>query len=178
MGFSRQEYWSGWPIPSPGDLPDQGMKPRSPALQAYSLPAELPGKPHVSMWGVCMCTHACMYLVCTVLCFWDLWFDNFYYFWKILGHYLFKCFLCFILSLLFDISITHTLDYFIIIYHLDILFYFFFFHIFPLNSQFSSVAQSCPTLCNSTDYSTPGFPVHHQLPKLAQIHVHQVGDAI
>ena len=33
MGFSRQEYWSGWPFPSPGDLPDPGMEPRSPALQ-------------------------------------------------------------------------------------------------------------------------------------------------
>ena len=43
-------------------------------------------------------------------------------------------------------------------------------------SQFSSVTQSC--LCHSTDYSTPGFPVHHQLLELAQIHVHQVGDAI
>ena len=42
----------------------------------------------------------------------------------------------------------------------------------------SSVAQSCPTLCNPTDCSTPGLPVHHQLPELAQTHVHQVGDAI
>ena len=45
MGFSRQEYWSGLPFPSPGDLPDPGMKPRSPELQADSLPPELPGKP-------------------------------------------------------------------------------------------------------------------------------------
>ena len=44
--------------------------------------------------------------------------------------------------------------------------------------QFSSVAQSCPTLCDPMDCSTPGFPVHHQLPELAQIHVHQVDDAI
>ena len=40
-----QEYWSGWPIPSPVDLPDPGMEPGSPALQVYSLPNELPGKP-------------------------------------------------------------------------------------------------------------------------------------
>ena len=40
MGFSRQEYWSGWPCPPPGDLPDPGMEPRSPALQADSLPFE------------------------------------------------------------------------------------------------------------------------------------------
>ena len=42
--------------------------------------------------------------------------------------------------------------------------------------QFSSVAQSCPTLCNSMDYSMPGLPVHHQCPELTQTHVHRVGD--
>ena len=45
-------------------------------------------------------------------------------------------------------------------------------------TQFSSVSQSCPTPCNPMDYSTPGFPVHHQLPELAQTHAHQAGDAI
>ena len=44
--------------------------------------------------------------------------------------------------------------------------------------QFSSVAQSCLTLCDSMDCSTPGFPVHHQLPELTKTHVHWVGDAI
>ena len=44
--------------------------------------------------------------------------------------------------------------------------------------QFNSVTQSCPTLCNTMDCSTPGLPVHHQLPELAQTHVHRVGDAI
>ena len=43
---------------------------------------------------------------------------------------------------------------------------------------FSSVAQLCPTLCDSMDSSTPGFPVHHQPLELAQTQVHQVGDAI
>ena len=42
MGFSRQEYWSGMPLPSPGHLPDPGVEPRSPALQADSLLSELP----------------------------------------------------------------------------------------------------------------------------------------
>ena len=46
MGFSRQEYWSGLPVPSLGDLPDPGIEPRSPALQADALPFELPGKPY------------------------------------------------------------------------------------------------------------------------------------
>ena len=43
-----------------------------------------------------------------------------------------------------------------------------------LSSQFSTVAQSCPTLCDPVGYSIPGFPVHHQLPELIQTHVHQV----
>ena len=43
-GFSRQEYWSGLPFPSPGDLPNLGIEPRSPALQADALPSELLGK--------------------------------------------------------------------------------------------------------------------------------------
>ena len=45
MGFTRQEYWSGLPCPSPGDLPDLGIEPGYPALQADSLLSEPPGKP-------------------------------------------------------------------------------------------------------------------------------------
>ena len=45
VGFSRQEYWSGLPFPSPGDLPNPGIEPRSPALQADALTSEPPGKP-------------------------------------------------------------------------------------------------------------------------------------
>ena len=45
MDFSRQEYWSGLPFPSPRDLPNPGIKPGSPALQADTLPSEPPGKP-------------------------------------------------------------------------------------------------------------------------------------
>ena len=44
--------------------------------------------------------------------------------------------------------------------------------------QFSSVSQSCPTLCDPMNCSTPGLPVHHQLPEFTQTHVHRVGDAI
>ena len=44
--------------------------------------------------------------------------------------------------------------------------------------QFSSVAQSCPTLCDPMNCSTPGLPVHHQLPEFTQTHVHRVCDAI
>ena len=45
MGFSRQEYWSGLPFPSPGDLPDPAIKPGSPTLQADALPSAPPGEP-------------------------------------------------------------------------------------------------------------------------------------
>ena len=47
-----------------------------------------------------------------------------------------------------------------------------------LKVQFSSVTQSCPTLCDPMDCSMPGLPAHHQLPESAQTHVHRVGDAI
>ena len=56
MEFSRQEYWSGLSFISPGDLLDPGIKPRSPALQADSLPSKLPGNPHI-----CVYTYICMY---------------------------------------------------------------------------------------------------------------------
>ena len=51
MGFSRQEDWSGLPCPPPGDLPDPGIRPRSPALQADSLSSEPPGKPDLRQGG-------------------------------------------------------------------------------------------------------------------------------
>ena len=52
-----------------------------------------------------------------------------------------------------------------------------YFHL-SIHSQFSSVAQSCPTLCDPMNHSMPGLPVHHQLPESTQTHVHWVGDAI
>ena len=65
MGFSRQECWSGLPFPSPGDLPNPGIEPKSPALQADALPSEPPGKPikasllcNISkIFGVQTCLH-------------------------------------------------------------------------------------------------------------------------
>ena len=82
----------------------------------------------------------------------------------------------------FSISTPHTLElshifqiftwaaHFLI---LSISVHFFFFHF-----QFSAVTQSCLILCDPMDCSTPAFPVHHQLPQLAQTHAHRVGDAI
>ena len=52
MGFSRQEYWSGLPFPSPGDLTDPGIKLRSPALQADSLPSEPPGNTNNHVYAI------------------------------------------------------------------------------------------------------------------------------
>ena len=46
------------------------------------------------------------------------------------------------------------------------------------SAQFSSVAQSCPTVCDPMNRSTPGLPVHHQLLEFTQIHAHRVGDGI
>ena len=83
MGFSKQEYWNGFPFPSPGDFPDPGLKPRSPALQADSLQPEPPEK----------------------------------------------------LRILFILHMYNCLP--------EVL-----------------VTQSCPTLCNSMDYSPPGSSVH------------------
>ena len=54
------------------------------------------------------------------------------------------------------------------------------FRVWPVRAsvQFISVAQSCPTLCDPMNHSTPGLPVHHQLPEFTQSHVHRVSDAI
>ena len=52
-----------------------------------------------------------------------------------------------------------------------------FYNINAFSVQFSSVAQSCPTLCDPMDHSMPGLPVHHQLPEFTQTHIHRVSDA-
>ena len=52
MGFSRQEYWSGLPFPSPGDLTDPGIEPGSPTSQADALPSEPPGKPMTNLESI------------------------------------------------------------------------------------------------------------------------------
>ena len=90
--FSRQDYWSGMPCSSPGDLPNAGIEPISPASPALQVTAEPVGKPR--------------------------------------------------------------------------------------RESISSVTQSCPTLCDPMNHSTPGLLVHHQFPEFTQTHVHRVGDAI
>ena len=55
MGFSRQEYWSGVPLPSPGDVPDPGIEPGSPALRAGALPSEPPGNVRILLLYLLTC---------------------------------------------------------------------------------------------------------------------------
>ena len=81
MGFSRQEYWSGLPFPSPGDLPDPGIEPGSPTFQADALSSEPPGKPRRAEYCTYMkhCYHYCCYYrdrstqVLTVVLVKDVW---------------------------------------------------------------------------------------------------------
>ena len=72
MGFPKQEYWSGFPFPSPEDLPDRGIEWGSPALQADSLPAELPGKPKLCVKEYSLSPQVfveCGFFVCLFVCF-------------------------------------------------------------------------------------------------------------
>ena len=108
MEFSRQEYWSGLPFPSPGDLPKPGIKPSSPVLSSFSF-ASFWSLPYWGLWELCTCATAST---------------------------------------------------------------------IPLHFIFSSVAQSCPTLCDPMNCSTPGLPIHHQLLEFTQTHLHRVRDAI
>ena len=84
-GFSRQEYWSRWPCPPPGDLPYPGIKPRSPALQADSLPSEPPGKPYIStFYKVCVYVYVYSRILsnsCFVSMWWKLLDNVFFYPW-------------------------------------------------------------------------------------------------
>ena len=64
MGFSRQEYWSGLPFPSLGNLPNPGIEPRSPALQEDTLTPEPPGKPYIYSKELYKCFHHKLFCVC------------------------------------------------------------------------------------------------------------------
>ena len=72
LGFSRQEYWSGFPFPSPGDLPDPGIEPGSPALQADSSPPEPPGKPNFYLFTYAFKIYLILkniYFICLIFIF-------------------------------------------------------------------------------------------------------------
>ena len=72
MGFSRQEYWSGLLLPSPGDLPNSGIEPKSPTLWADSLPSETPGKSRE--WQFSSLVRLISFVwVCILICQWGSW---------------------------------------------------------------------------------------------------------
>ena len=62
MGFPRQEYWSGLSFPFPGDIPNPGIKPTSPAWQVDSLPPSHWGSPYVCNMCICVCTHTHVFI--------------------------------------------------------------------------------------------------------------------
>ena len=151
MRFSRQEYWSGLRFPSPGDLPNHPeIKPGSPTLQADSLPSEPPEKP----------LFPCSNQNETWMCF------SFPHLISSPSHCQSSWY-----KLQF-ISKPQQVFLYSCIFHIKFL------SLVPSWYYCCSVSQSCLTLCNPMDCSTPDFPVHHHLLELAQTHVHRVGDAI
>ena len=170
MEFSRQEYWSGLPFPSPGDLPNWRIESVCPALQVDSLLSEPVGKP--TRCCCCCCCCYCCYVDSVVSDSvrphrrqptrlprpWDSPGKN-----TGVGCH---CLLCpqdeytkinaFIWT---ANNQSKNMNYLLIV-------------------RFSSVTQSCPTLCDPMNRSMPGLPAHHQLPGFTQTHVHCVSDAI
>ena len=156
MGFSRPEYWSGLQFPSQGDLPNPGIEPRSPTLQADALTSEPPGKPFISSRS--LLNLSCIFsilvsrlFICDAILFSRFW-------------------------IIFTIIIWNSLSGRFAIYSS---FVWFGGHLYcSFQFSFSSVAQSCPTLCDPMNCSMPGLPVYHHLPEFTQTHVHRVSDAI
>ena len=131
IGFSRQKYWNGLPFPPPGDLPDPGIKLKSPAslvLAGRFFTSEPLGKP---------------------LVYSDSFLNSLFFLRKLCR------------------SIEHPKkSYFIPKTHaMKVL-------IVSSSFKFSSVTQSCLTLCDPMDHSMPGLPVYHQLSEFTQTHVH------
>ena len=102
MGFSRQEYWSGLPFPSPEDLPDSGIKPGSPALQADALTSKPPGLLLGPCYSVLYCAHLC------TKC--SLGISNFLKEISSLSHSIDFLFLCIVHSRKFHISPCYSLE--------------------------------------------------------------------
>ena len=152
MGFSSQQHWNGLPFPSPGDLPNPGIK-----LASLASPA---------LAGSFFTTSATWESQSAPL---PILITSSYY----IRH---------LNNIPSDINLTGDFAFSVKnlknkntseakrIFGND--------DFSKKKKEFSSVAQSCPTLCNPTNRSTPCLPVHHQLPESTQNHVHWVGDAI
>ena len=165
LGFSRQEYWSGLPFPSPGDLPDPGIEHVPPASAGRFFTTEPPGKPStfsdkakqvLKKWRVSSEDPGHNWsLQCPVRLPHSLpWF---YTTWGVGKSVL--------------ATREKEINWFCVAYWSLLAKY-------PTHMTFSSVAQSCLTLCNPLDCSTPGLPVHRQLLDFTQTHVHWVSDII
>ena len=188
MGFSRQEYWNGFPFPFPGDLPDPGIKSRSPTLQADSLPAEPPGKPqtrerhlwaHLQTWKDREVWEQCFPRLIDSAFFlhtdfsmskpmpvpakrgsWTLkavWKSIICICIDLINHY-------YISSLFFNPKFCWRMLSDLYAYH--------------TSCCFCWVAKLCPTPCDPTNFTMPGFSVLHCLLGFAQTHIHWVSDAI
>ena len=170
MGFPRQGYWSALPFPFPGDIPDQGIKPESLALASRFFTTETPGKLcHIQLNKYLLnaykyiCKDTNYQYVVNKFCFQKN---------KGKKELLFNEHLTCARRSTSCLAYINSLNIQLItLWEIDI--------VHPVWSvQFSSVAQSCPTLCNLMNRSTSGLPVHHQLPEVTQTHVHRVSDAI
>ena len=171
MEFSRQEYWSGLPFPSPGDLPDPGIEPRSPALQADTLASEPPGK-HLTRWG------NIQFLSEKSACEWvpeEIPKRPWYLQRRLLAAHS-------VLSLRGSshaLFANHTRPNVSSTLHVLVGFALFSAsQIGAAGLDKNTVTKSCPSLCEPMGCSTPGFPALHYHPELAQTHIHWVGDAI
>ena len=159
MGFSRHEYWSGLPFPSPGGLLNPGIKPRSPALQADALTSEPPGKPRDSISDS---SERLLQIG-----------SGGKSIYKILVKGEFTA-ISQVTNQVTSVSASHKelispwRD--LVLSRCE--------EMQGFSQSVSSVIQSCLTLCHPMNWSTPGFPVHHQLPELIQTRVHQISDTI
>ena len=179
MGFLRQEYGSGFPFLSPGDLSNRRIKPGSLTLQENSLPAEPPKYPkfiHLTIGSVAFVQHGFIFpssqpLVTTIIPFCS----------RVRPFHLphtsdiMKC------STFSDISLTIRPSSFIHVVAngrfsffswLNNILLYIHIYMYIYTHQFNSVSQSCPTLCDPMNHSTTGLPVHHHLLEFTQTHVH------
>ena len=165
MEFSKQEYWSWLPFPTPWDLPHPGIKPLvPPALEGQFFTTVPPRKYKLQLGSaVCRenprnCSADAGFFFCHLQksrrnipgLVWQLHGPDIFHSSSLLS--LVPCFLQGPRNLHMAILVNYP--------------------------QFSSVAQSCLTLCDPMESSTPGLPVHHQLPEPTQAQFHWVGDAI
>ena len=152
----------------PGKLLNPGIKPSSPTLQVDFLPAEPQGKPKNTRVGILSLLQQSSWPRnwTRVSCIVGRLFTN----WAVSSHER--------SILLLNYKCMKIIKSGLTLVHCITVFKFSKISLLLSVVQFSSVAQSYPTLCDPMNHSTPGLPVHHQLPEFTQTHVHRVCDAI